>query len=277
MKRKKLIALGLAAGLSVSGSIIASAEQTRTIYRDHTMVTLYDYSNEWVWRDPDGDGIEECYYFDEIGEMVEGKLTPDHYMTNLGGAWVQDSVVQQRHASDGFPLNVSVYEDKANGRKVFNIEGVEIAAEVPATTSFTWVRGGWTGDPGVGEPTGTNYCTVDGMDFYQCRYKTLYTGGSYKKFLVVTFIINGEMTERNSRESGYAGGHYKFFDTVTKQEYHESDNGYQDTFISAKDTLEDTIYGQPGAEDLVEGDTYYTDLTLYIPVGVNACTLEFYE
>lgn len=28
MKRKKLIALGLAAGLSVSGSIIASAEQT---------------------------------------------------------------------------------------------------------------------------------------------------------------------------------------------------------------------------------------------------------
>ena len=103
MKRKKLIALGLAAGLSVSGSIIASAEQTRTIYRDHTMVTLYDYSNEWVWRDPDGDGIEECYYFDEIGEMVEGKLTPDHYMTNLGGAWVQDSVVQQRHASDGFP------------------------------------------------------------------------------------------------------------------------------------------------------------------------------
>ena len=46
MKHKKFMVLGLAASLSISGSLIAAAEQTRTIYRDHIMVTLYDYSNE---------------------------------------------------------------------------------------------------------------------------------------------------------------------------------------------------------------------------------------
>ena len=276
MKHKKFVVLGLAASLSISGSLIAAAEQTRTIYRDHIMVTLYDYSNEWVWRDPDQDGIEECYYFYENGEQASRELTPDNYMTNAEGAWVQDGTVQQRHVSDGSPINVSVYEDKANGKKVFNIEGVEITAEIPASTSFTWVRGGWIGDPGVGEPTGTNYCTVDDINFYQCSYETLYNEGSKQKVLAVTFIINGEMTERNNPQTGYVGGHYKFFDTATKQEYQKTLGGDQNSFISAKATLEDTIYNHVTTEDLAVGEEYFTDLTVCIPVGVNACTLEFY-
>lgn len=278
MKHKGLAFLGLVTGLSVAGSMVTFAENNHQFIRDDGIITfVYDYRNEWVWRDPDGDGIEECYYFNDIGEIARSKITPDKYVTDSSGAWVQNNVVQQRHVADGTPLNVSVHKDEATGKKVFNVEGIEIVAEVPAKTNHTWVQGGWVGDPGVGEPTGTNYCTVDDINLFKCQYTKIFHGGNDQKVLAVTFIINGKMTERNNSQTGYAGGNYKFFDTETKQEYQQTLGGYKNGFVSAKSTLQDTIFNYSCTENLAVGDSYYTDITLCIPVGVNSCTLQFYE
>ena len=279
MKRKGLVIAGLVAGLSVLTSMTAFAENSHQFIRDDGIMTfVYDYRNEWVWRDPEGDGIEECYYFNDIGEMSKRKMTPDNYMTDSTGAWVQDGMVQ-RHVSDKTPINVSIYNDEVAKQKIFNIEGVEIRAMVPATSNYSWIRGGWTWDPSSRISTGTNYCTIEDINFYKCSYESVLKDdlSGNQRVLALTFIINGKMTQRNNSKTGYVGGQYNFFDTVTNQKYHKGPGGYHDSFISAKRTKEDTIYGFSVTDDLEVGDAYYTDITLCVPVGVNSCTLEFYE
>ena len=56
----------------------------------------YDYQDSsyaasgWQWLDGNEDGIAECYYFDENGWMLADTVTPDGYMVNEDGAWIQD-------------------------------------------------------------------------------------------------------------------------------------------------------------------------------------------
>ncbi len=50
--------------------------------------------NAWVWIDGNRDGISECYYFDEYGNMASDCRTPDGYYVNADGCWVVDGVVQ---------------------------------------------------------------------------------------------------------------------------------------------------------------------------------------
>ena len=51
----------------------------------------------WQWLDGNGDGVEECYAFDENGWMYAGTRTPDGYEVNGDGAWVENGVVQTRN------------------------------------------------------------------------------------------------------------------------------------------------------------------------------------
>ena len=50
----------------------------------------------WEWIDGNGDGIEECYYFDENGWLLTAAVTPDGFEVNGDGAWVRDGKVQTR-------------------------------------------------------------------------------------------------------------------------------------------------------------------------------------
>lgn len=52
--------------------------------------------NGWAWIDGDGDGVSECYYFDENGYALIDTVTPDGCQVNGMGAWVQDGEVQTR-------------------------------------------------------------------------------------------------------------------------------------------------------------------------------------
>ncbi len=61
-------------------------------------------TNKWQWIDDDGDGIAQCYYFDNSGYSVRNGKTPDGYETNMEGQWVIDGVVQQENAAD-VPVN----------------------------------------------------------------------------------------------------------------------------------------------------------------------------
>lgn len=53
-------------------------------------------ANGWHWIDGNHDGISECYYFNENGYILTNTLTPDFYLVNADGAWVQDGIVQVR-------------------------------------------------------------------------------------------------------------------------------------------------------------------------------------
>lgn len=51
-------------------------------------------ANSWQWIDGNGDGIAECYYFDENGYMLSNTTTPDGQTVDSNGAWVIDSIPQ---------------------------------------------------------------------------------------------------------------------------------------------------------------------------------------
>lgn len=53
-------------------------------------------SGGWAWLDDNLDGLAECYYFDSYGYLIASAITPDGYLVNEKGAWVQDGVLQQR-------------------------------------------------------------------------------------------------------------------------------------------------------------------------------------
>ena len=56
----------------------------------------------WQWIDGNGDGLKECYYFNQtsganglpLGAMLRNATTPDGYTVNANGEWVVDGVVQ---------------------------------------------------------------------------------------------------------------------------------------------------------------------------------------
>lgn len=50
----------------------------------------------WQWIDGNGDGIAECYAFDQSGWMYADSLTPDGYQVNGDGAWIEYGVVQTK-------------------------------------------------------------------------------------------------------------------------------------------------------------------------------------
>ena len=54
------------------------------------------YSSCWQWIDGNGDGVAECYYFNTDGYMLANTTTPDGYLVNPDGAWVENGVVQTK-------------------------------------------------------------------------------------------------------------------------------------------------------------------------------------
>ena len=44
-------------------------------------------TNAWQWIDGDGDGIYQCFAFDENGYLMLNQTTPDGYLVGEAGAW----------------------------------------------------------------------------------------------------------------------------------------------------------------------------------------------
>ena len=51
--------------------------------------------------DGNQDGVAECYYFDDNGWAVTSGLTPDGFLVNAEGAWVENQVVKTKKATRG--------------------------------------------------------------------------------------------------------------------------------------------------------------------------------
>lgn len=71
----------------------------------------------WQWIDGNGDGVAECYYFNEKGYCLQNTAAPDGYMINESGAWVADGVVQTKtvETSAAAETGASQYQDNYSG------------------------------------------------------------------------------------------------------------------------------------------------------------------
>ena len=56
-------------------------------------------TNGWHWLDGNRDGVAECYYFDANGFMVATGTTPDGFLVNADGAWINNGQVQTKKLS----------------------------------------------------------------------------------------------------------------------------------------------------------------------------------
>lgn len=65
----------------------------------------YDYGDgqypvsKWEWIDGNRDGIAECYYFNSTSYLLINTSTPDGYIVNINGAWVENGLVQTQNIS----------------------------------------------------------------------------------------------------------------------------------------------------------------------------------
>lgn len=57
------------------------------------------FAGQWQWQDVNGDGISECYYYDDNGTMLTNTTTPDGYTVDSNGAWIVNGVVQTQSSS----------------------------------------------------------------------------------------------------------------------------------------------------------------------------------
>ncbi len=69
----------------------AAALLAAIITAGNTFPTL---AGQWQWQDMNGDGISECYYYDDNGNMLINTTTPDGYTVDSNGVWIVNGVVQ---------------------------------------------------------------------------------------------------------------------------------------------------------------------------------------
>ena len=98
----------------------------------------YDYGNgtwpasSWQWIDGNGDGIAECYYFDQYGYMAANTTTPDGYTVDASGAWTVNGAVQTRSVTGTAADNGG----NNNNTQVSNVDPVNLSDMDPVAKSY---------------------------------------------------------------------------------------------------------------------------------------------
>ncbi len=72
----------------------------------------------WQWIDGNGDGVAECYFFNEKGYNLQNAATPDGYTVDASGAWIVDGVVQTKTSEASAAAagtEASQYQDDYSG------------------------------------------------------------------------------------------------------------------------------------------------------------------
>ena len=52
--------------------------------------------SQWKWIEFNNGGLELCYYFNESGYLVVNATTPDNYIVNENGAWIENGLIMTR-------------------------------------------------------------------------------------------------------------------------------------------------------------------------------------
>lgn len=100
-------------------------------------------SSTWKWIDSDGDGMAECYYFDENGYLLTGATAPDGSTVNESGAWTDEGIVRQKAANPSVARNM-----KQKGMALYQkadqissqMPGLDIDAHVQMKFSYDFME-----------------------------------------------------------------------------------------------------------------------------------------
>lgn len=100
-------------------------------------------SSTWKWIDSDGDGMAECYYFDENGYLLTGTTAPDGSIVNESGAWTDEGVVRQRASSPSASRNMNqkgleLYQEA--DQKSSGLPGLDISADIGMNFYYDWLE-----------------------------------------------------------------------------------------------------------------------------------------
>ncbi|MCD8082828.1 MAG: NAD(P)H-dependent oxidoreductase [Clostridiales bacterium] len=99
-------ALTLMASIAfAAGWTLQEAENTEGWKYELDDGQYYSASSEtpaWQWLDGNGDGVAECYAFDQDGWMYQETTTPDGYDVNADGAWTVDVFVKTMTVTAGY-------------------------------------------------------------------------------------------------------------------------------------------------------------------------------
>ena len=57
--------------------------------------------SQWKWIEFNNGGLELCYYFNESGYLVVNATTPDNYIVNENGAWIENGLIMTRPVGSG--------------------------------------------------------------------------------------------------------------------------------------------------------------------------------
>ena len=94
MKKFRLLVATMV--FSASASIISKALE----WKLNTEGWWYDRGDGswpvsgWEWIDGNGDGMAECYYFNDNGYCLLNTATPDNHIVDANGAWIINGMVQ---------------------------------------------------------------------------------------------------------------------------------------------------------------------------------------
>ncbi len=100
-------------------------------------------SSAWKWIDSDGDGMAECYYFDENGYLLTGATAPDGSTVNESGAWTDQGIVRQRAATPAAAKTIKkkgmeLYQEA--DQKSSGLPGLDITADIQMNLSYDWLN-----------------------------------------------------------------------------------------------------------------------------------------
>lgn len=139
--KKKLMTVLTATVLSTAMSVIAFA----TGWQQNTTGWWYGtnadnsqwYSSGWQWLDGNNDGTAECYYFGGNGYMAVNTTTPDGYQVNENGAWIVDSIVQEKRTQE-YSTEVSALDNMIGKWKLTEVKQgfVENSKNIYSLTGF---------------------------------------------------------------------------------------------------------------------------------------------
>lgn len=97
MKKSLLLSTIFIIALAIN-SFAGTWEQDALGWKYKNDTGAYVTSN-WEWIDTNGDGSQECFYFNELGYMLVNSFAPDGSQVNANGEWVVNGVVQHKSAN----------------------------------------------------------------------------------------------------------------------------------------------------------------------------------
>ncbi len=92
-------------------------------------------TSAWQWIDSDGDGVYQCFAFDEQGYLMLNQTTPDGYLVGAGGAWFDGTTpVTRTYAPGTYVAPTPIQASAASG---YASDGTKLVTQRTGTKTTT--------------------------------------------------------------------------------------------------------------------------------------------